>query len=164
MWRALALSAALAFATPAMAQGPYGPIACVYDGLKPAERDRIDIDNIDAPANATLLEPVFEVCMERHKWPAELFAPVIVYTIHRLGFERAEGEIARVGGRQGEVERLWNSLTEEQRASVTDSAAEAAATIARSAPVLTPFGATGVAALSNFSEMKRIEAAWARLG
>jgi len=164
LWRALALSAALAFATPAGAQGPYGPIACVYDGLKPAERARIDIDNIDSPANTALLEPVFETCMRRHKWPAELFAPVVVYTMHRLGFERAENEIAQLGGKRGEVERVWTLLTEDQRASVTDSDVEAVAVIANAAPSLASFAAAGVTALSNFTEMKRMEAAWARLG
>jgi len=158
----MALSAALAAPTPAMAQGPYGPIACVYDGLKPADRAGIDIDNIDAPANVALLEPVFEICMGRHKWPAELFAPVVVYTIHRLGFERAEDEIAKAGGKRGEVERVWTALGEDQRAMVTDGDLEAE-TIAKTAPSLAPFGPPGVAALGAFAEMKRMEAAWARL-
>ena len=161
VWRALALSAVLV--TPAMAQGPYGPIACVYDGLKPADRERIDIDNIDSPANVTLMGPVFETCMGRHSWPAELFAPVVVYTIHRLGFERAEDRVDKAGGRRGEIERVWAGLADDQRIAATESDVEAAAILDKAAPGLTRFGADGVTAFSNFAEMKKMEAAWARL-
>ena len=161
VWRALALSANIA--TPAMAQVPFGPIACVYDGLKPAERARIDIHEIDSPENVVLMEPAFDVCMGRHKWQSELFAPVVVYTIHRLGFERAEDRIVAAGGKRGDVERVWTSLTEDERVAAADNEVEATAVLAKAAPGLTRFGVEGVTALSNFAEMKKMEAAWARL-
>lgn len=157
------LAAHLAAPVLAQTHPVYGPINCIYDRLTPAQRGRVDLENIDSPANMRLLEPAFEACAARHKWPAELGLVVIEHMNARLAFERGEAEIVRAGGKAGAVANAWHAMTEDERRAARDSDAQAAESLRRRAPDLIRFGTHGIKGLAAYAEMKAMENAWSRI-
>lgn len=141
----------------------FGSLNCVYERLTPAQRARIDLENIDSPANMRLLEPAFEACASRYRWPGELGLVVIEHMNARLAFERAEAEIVRAGGKAGAIANAWRAMTDDERRAARDTDAQAAESLRRRAPDLIRFGTHGIKALSAYAEMKFMESAWSRI-
>ena len=158
-----ALTLLLAMPVTAQTHRTYGPINCVYDRLSATQRAQVDVGNIDSGSNLRLLEPAFEACATRHKWPGELLLVVVEHLNARLTFERAEAQIVRAGGKAGAVANAWHAMTEDERIAARDSDAQAAESLRRRAPDLIRFGTHGIKAVSAYAEMKAMESAWTRI-